>query len=54
MNIKNKSDSKMVRPRGRILKNILSSTYLSAVHVTAFKTTYFIERVYSKLRQSLL
>ena len=29
-----------------------SSTYLSAVHVTAVKTTYFIESVYSKLRIS--
>ena len=32
----------------------LSSTYLSAVHVTAVKTTYFIESVYSKLRLSWL
>ena len=30
----------------------LSPTYLSAVHVTAFKTTYLIESVYSKLRLS--
>ena len=30
----------------------LSPTYLSAVYVTAVKTTYFIERVYSKLRLS--
>ena len=28
----------------------LSPTYLSAVRVTAVKTTYFIESVYSKLR----
>ena len=27
----------------------LSSTYLSAVHVTAVETTYFNESVYSKL-----
>ena len=32
----------------------LSSTYLSAVRVTAVKTTYFIESVYSKLRLSWL
>ena len=32
----------------------LSSTYLSAVHVTAVKTTYFIQSVYSKLRLSWL
>ena len=30
----------------------VSPTYLSAVHVTAVKTTYFIESVYSKLRLS--
>ena len=30
----------------------LSLTYLSVVHVTAVKTTYFIESVYSKLRLS--
>ena len=30
----------------------LSPTYPSAVHVTAVKTTYFIESVYSKLRLS--
>ena len=30
----------------------LSSTYLSAVHVTAVKTTYLVESAYSKLRLS--
>ena len=29
----------------------LSPVYQSAVHVTAVKTTYLIESVYSKLRQ---
>ena len=37
---------------GLLYQKHLSPTYLSAVHVTAVKTTYFIESVYSKLRLS--
>ena len=34
--------------QGQDTQKHLSSTYLSAVQVTAGKTTYFIESVYSK------
>ena len=40
------------RVQGPDTQKHLSPTYLSAVHVTAVKTTYFIESVYSKLRLS--
>ena len=43
-----------VTTQGPDTQKHLSPTYLSAVHVTAVKTTYFIESVYSKLRLSWL
>ena len=42
----------IIKEQGPDTQKHLSPTYLSAVHVTAVKTTYFIESVYSKLRLS--